>query len=480
MAADIPNTFTTGGVISATRFNENFTYIVDRLWENNGSYLYYDSSYVGIGTATPESELHMVQLGGGTDNIQRIATFERASTGTTTAGYGSLINLKLETSAGTSTSAAEIGAVFIDPSDTTTKGAFIVKTKNNLGSTEKFRIDNLGDVGIGTQNPEGLLHLLGPADTRLKVETDYTGASSAYAVFERNETGQEREFWIGTGLTGTDSFDIWDQTAASFRLSINKDGKIGIGHTNPNHLLDLGTSTGPKLALYQLAGGDDFYGFGISSGLLEIHASSATGATAEAAMVIDNSGRVGIGKTSLSYPFDVYSSEAGKYVASIENGANTTGSHGLRIVAGEDTPSGLNVLISFFRPQIGAAWLGYIAQDGTGAVTYSTTSDQRLKENIADTRYSLDDLKRIKVRDFNWKKDKSKKRNTGFIAQELFEIYPNAVSKSSDDSNNWWAVDYGKLTPIIVKAIQDQQEMVETLKTENADLKSRIAALERN
>ncbi len=53
MAAEIPHTFGTGGVISATKFNENFTYIVDRLWDKNGSNLCYDGVNVGIGTTGP-------------------------------------------------------------------------------------------------------------------------------------------------------------------------------------------------------------------------------------------------------------------------------------------------------------------------------------------------------------------------------------------------------------------------------------------
>ncbi len=56
-AADIPHTFGTGGVISATKFNENFTYIVDRLWEKTGSDLYYSAGKVGIGTTSPSAAL---------------------------------------------------------------------------------------------------------------------------------------------------------------------------------------------------------------------------------------------------------------------------------------------------------------------------------------------------------------------------------------------------------------------------------------
>ncbi|MCP4751744.1 MAG: tail fiber domain-containing protein [Proteobacteria bacterium] len=59
-AADIPHTFGTGGVISATKFNENFSYIVDRLWDKNGTDLYYnDGGNVGIGTTSPGVKLEV-------------------------------------------------------------------------------------------------------------------------------------------------------------------------------------------------------------------------------------------------------------------------------------------------------------------------------------------------------------------------------------------------------------------------------------
>lgn len=57
MAADIPHSFGTGGVISATKFNENFNYIVDRLWDMSGSDLYYNDGKVGIGTTSPAAKL---------------------------------------------------------------------------------------------------------------------------------------------------------------------------------------------------------------------------------------------------------------------------------------------------------------------------------------------------------------------------------------------------------------------------------------
>ncbi len=101
-----------------------------------------------------------------------------------------------------------------------------------------------------------------------------------------------------------------------------------------------------------------------------------------------------------------------------------------------------------------------ISGDGAGGVVYNTTSDRRAKENIRDTHYTLEDLLKIKVRDFNMKT--SDIDTIGFIAQELYEIYPEAVSAKLE-SDELWGVDYGRITPLLVKSIQDQQEQIEVL-----------------
>jgi len=118
----------------------------------------------------------------------------------------------------------------------------------------------------------------------------------------------------------------------------------------------------------------------------------------------------------------------------------------------------------------GSSTQGAIKGTGDGTVTYGTSSDERLKENIEDTASKWDALKAIKVRDFNWKN--SGNSDTGFIAQELNEHWPNAVSEGGENlSHDPWSVDYGKLTPILTKALQEAMEKIETLEAEVAKLK---------
>jgi hypothetical protein len=98
----------------------------------------------------------------------------------------------------------------------------------------------------------------------------------------------------------------------------------------------------------------------------------------------------------------------------------------------------------------------------TLAAAWSISSDRRLKNNIVNTHFGINDLMKIQVRDYVYKADASKTLTTGFIAQELYDIFPNAVSKPAN-AEDMWSVDYGKVTPLLVKAIQDQQATIVSL-----------------
>jgi hypothetical protein len=111
----------------------------------------------------------------------------------------------------------------------------------------------------------------------------------------------------------------------------------------------------------------------------------------------------------------------------------------------------------------------------TSATIFLTSSDYRLKENIKPLENGLDRVSNLKPVQFDWKVDG--KSSEGFIAHEAQEIFPDAVSGEKDDEK-MQAMDYGRITPLLVKAIQEQQELIETQQTIINDLKSRVETLE--
>jgi len=113
---------------------------------------------------------------------------------------------------------------------------------------------------------------------------------------------------------------------------------------------------------------------------------------------------------------------------------------------------------------------GSISGTGDGTVTYNTSSDERLKQSIQDTDSKWDLVKSLQVRDYEWKK--SGKQETGFIAQELHDKWAQPVKVGGEDVEvDPWSVDYGKLTPILTKALQEAMEKIEHLESEIAKLK---------
>jgi hypothetical protein len=120
-----------------------------------------------------------------------------------------------------------------------------------------------------------------------------------------------------------------------------------------------------------------------------------------------------------------------------------------------------------FTDQGGAQ--GSISGEGTGSVAFNTSSDERLKENIVDTESKWDVVKSLQVRDYKWKK--SDKVETGFIAQELNEKWSDPVLVGGDDeTRSPWSVDYGRLTPLLTKALQEAMKKIEELETKVAAL----------
>jgi len=95
------------------------------------------------------------------------------------------------------------------------------------------------------------------------------------------------------------------------------------------------------------------------------------------------------------------------------------------------------------------------------ATTYNTSSDYRLKENIADADDAGSKVDAIQVRKFDWKADGAH-QDYGMIAQELIEVAPEAVS-APEDPEEMMGVDYSKLVPMLVKEIQQLRQRVAQL-----------------
>ena len=173
--------------------------------------------------------------------------------------------------------------------------------------------------------------------------------------------------------------------------------------------------------------------------------------TATQAMTLDNSGQLLVNQTSSSLGATTYIQSSANLASQVCAAFKDTG-----------TTYGSSSNYIYFLNSSGSV-AGGIQHTASTVVVYNATSDERLKENIVDAPNALDKVLNIPVRSYDWKEDKQHV-DYGFIAQELGKIYIEPVSVGGDnEKQNPWGVDYGRLTPLLVKAIQEQQAIIESL-----------------
>ena len=111
---------------------------------------------------------------------------------------------------------------------------------------------------------------------------------------------------------------------------------------------------------------------------------------------------------------------------------------------------------------------------------FNVVSDERKKEHIEDVDEDCSEIvKNIKVRTFNFKDDKKKKNNIGFIAQEVNEILPKKFEGVVSDYGDYMGLDHGKMSAILWKALQEEMAKTEYLESKLFETIARVEALEK-
>jgi hypothetical protein len=275
--------------------------------------------------------------------------------------------------------------------------------------------------------------------------------------------------------TGTADTGQWFPAADTIAYSTAGTERMRIGSTG---LVGIGVTAGSALHVFGNNGNfgfNSFFGLNSSTagigignnatiGLIQGAASATSATTADIAMQ-SSGGNLLVGTTNAS-------NVAGAGIKLIPTEGGNSGRATLSIVTVEST----SATTGFRLYSTGAAaYRFYIDNDGKpySTLPLGTISDARLKTNIKNISYGLEDLLKIRPVNFDWK-DGSDVNLLGFIAQELKPIISQAVTDTkniAEDNTAYMAVTESNLIPVMVKAIQDQQAIIETLK-------SRITALE--
>jgi hypothetical protein len=367
-----------------------------------------------------------------------------------------------------------------------------------------MRIQGNGNVGIGTTAPSTKLDIT--KSTAFNATTPGLGYYNLHLSAPQNGVNDE-----ATGITfGTTNnlnaqAGIYVQNSALYgtfmrfgttnnygtgsqtRMTIDNLGNVGIGSTDPVSKLEVKLST-PKtnsnFNVTQWLTSDAtnpqklYMGYlgsatpGIRTFLLQ---TEEEGVSSTGAITLQPYGgvvNIGAISTQTTTPLNVRNDNGNSPLVSFANITNNPNANnpGLFILAGANAPNTGSYHMAFLRPD--ATTIGSIYQNSATTVGFYTTSDIRIKTNIHDTKLGLKTVMNIDVKDYNYKEDLTNEQ-TGFIAQQLYEQFPQAVSKGGDDAKTEpWMVDYGKLTPLLVKGMQEQQAQIEALKVEIEKLKA--------
>ena len=344
----------------------------------------------------------------------------------------------------------------------------------NVNGSEQMRLTSTG-LGIGTSSP----------GAKLDVNGAITMSASATTKLSWNNSGAYSNWIECGGVAGNNYMRFATGNTEAMRL--DSSGNLGLGVTpsawSVGKAIELG---GVGAALWNAGtAGDIFltsnayynagwkYAATNASTYYEQNAgihkwSNAPSGTAgntisfTQAMTLDASGNFILGNTTNSSYGTVraYIESVGEAVAIKSTGGATTVPLGIWNTASSGTIN----LIKFFYSA--GTIVGSITTNGT-LTTYNTTSDYRLKNNLAPLTGSGEFIDALQPKTWDWAQDGSK--GVGFIAHEFAEVSPNSVSGEKD------AVD-AKGKPVYQSMQASSAEIIANLIAELQSLRKRLAA----
>jgi len=426
---------------------------------NSGEGMRLTSTGLGIGTSSPSASFKLDVTG----LIRSNATangggqFTIAKSGTTVGvlcGSGNVIG-----------SAATDLALYAETGNA-------VSIFTNGSATARATFDTSGNLGVGTTSPSDYFSTASKfviantsGDVGMTIATSSTGTGNIFWADATSGTG-EYSGYIQYAHNG-DSMRFG--TAATERARIDSSGNLGIGTSSPVNKLQVAgavAATGgaggyaENMALLDVSGGNaQITAIGANTstiGTLVFQAFSSNASLGGERARIDSSGNLLVASTNSSM-----TTGTGIKLTAAGGGASTP-TLGL-VGNSSDNGQGSYHLYSSSLSQ----YQFYVTYGGTiyaRSTSITGLSDVSEKENIRDLETGLNSVLALQPRRFDWKNG-SGTNVSGFIAQEVQSVLPDLVeSYKISDEENKLGLKMGDMIPTLVKAIQEQQAIIDSLK----------------
>ncbi len=378
-----------------------------------------DQGKLGVGTTTPQSGVHIAEGGSGADGGSVLTL--------SFTGFGSIVNnddlgsvhFGGVTSGGVGIhNAAKImveGDGTWASNDYPTRMVFFTTTDGASSATEKMKIDNLGELSTthaATAHTNGLNIInsqAGGYGSALKLQSERSDTNAIVTAARIRTEGAEA--WnADNAVSSAFIFESVQDNSLNERFRVNSSGRMFIGRTTALQSDNMLSVEGS--------------GTGAGNAIMDVRNTSSS----------DTCGVIALSKAS-----------------------TTTDSSGR--------------FIYFFANNFGTN-MGAIAGNGSGNVAFVATSDERLKENIKPISGSLDKVLALNPVSFDWKEN-GEHIEAGFVAQEVEKVLPEYTVTDNDEiktKNLTGGMTSGYMA-VLTKAIQEQQEQIEALKSEIKILK---------
>ena len=350
---------------------------------------------------------------------------------------------------------------------------------NTITFVEGMRLDESGNLGLGV-TPSGW----GTSGTVIKAlqigTAGFIGGGSGFNTFYSGSNC----YFDGSNwkYTTTAAVSMYEQGAGAFKwfnatsgtagntitfgdakMTLTAGGLLGVGSTSPDQLVTLNSASTSTNSLVSYKQNGTTYGY--------------TGMGSDNRLRLDGvSVDVGVGTAASDKYVWFYTNNTER--ARITSGGdllvgttNNQGSGRISIIPTSGGDTCINTQDADTTYYVGLWYTsnttlaGYISVSGN-ATSYVTSSDKRVKKNIVLAPDAGTKIDAMQVVSHDWKNDQGSSVEYGMIAQDLYEIAPQAVNAGDDgeEIEKVWGVDYSKLVPMLVKEIQS--------------LRARVAALE--